>query len=63
MRGIPILLLSLACVVHVTRAAPNPFFVFDNGLNGEPLKIIDAQLDRVKEIGAMEAWRNLKGNQ
>ncbi len=32
-------------------AAPNPFFVFDNGLRGESLKTIDAQLDLVKEVG------------
>jgi len=51
MRSIAPLLLSLACVIHFASAAPNPFFVFDNGLNGEPLKTIDAQLDLVKEIG------------
>jgi sugar phosphate isomerase/epimerase len=50
-RSIPTLLLSLACVIHVASAAPNPFFVFDNGLNGEQLKTIDAQLDLVRQIG------------
>jgi sugar phosphate isomerase/epimerase len=32
-------------------AAPNPFFVFDNGLRGEKLKTIEAQLDLVKSVG------------
>ena len=32
-------------------AAPNPFFVFDNGLRGPGLETIDAQLDLVKEVG------------
>ena len=31
--------------------AANPFFVFDNGLRGENLKTIDAQLDLVKSVG------------
>lgn len=39
-------------------AAPNPFFVFDNGLRGETLTTIDAQLDLVREIGfAGLSWR------
>lgn len=33
------------------QAAPNPFFVFDNGLRGENLQTIEAKLDLVKEIG------------
>jgi sugar phosphate isomerase/epimerase len=32
-------------------AAPNPFFVFDNGLHGEGLTNIPAQLDLVKQAG------------
>lgn len=40
-------MLSAAAAV----AAPNPFFVFDNGLRSENLKTIDAQLDLVKEVG------------
>jgi len=32
-------------------AAPNPFFVFDNGLQSEKLKTIEAQLDLVKQVG------------
>jgi len=44
-----------AAAVH---AAPNPFFVFDNGLRGEKLKTIDAQLDLVKAVGfAGLSWR------
>jgi sugar phosphate isomerase/epimerase len=43
--GTLLVLASAAC------AAPNPFFVFDNGLRDEKLKTIDAQLDLVKSIG------------
>ena len=58
MRTSPAILLSLVCLTHVVSAASNPFFVFDNGLNGENLKTIDAQLDLVKEIGfAGLSWR------
>jgi sugar phosphate isomerase/epimerase len=32
-------------------AAPNPFFVFDNGLRGEGLTTIAAQLDLARDIG------------
>lgn len=35
----------------LAQAGPNPFFVFDNGLRGENLSTIDAQLDLVKETG------------
>ena len=35
----------------LAQADSNPFFVFDNGLRGENLSTIDAQLDLVKEIG------------
>jgi hypothetical protein len=63
MRSIPTLLLRLACVIEFAGAAANPFSMLANGLNSEPLKDIDAQLDLVKEIGAMEAGRKLKGNQ
>lgn len=46
---------NMAAAVH---AAPNPFFVFDNGLRGEKLKTIDAQLDLVKSVGfAGLSWR------
>lgn len=44
-------LLGLLALAGVAGAAPNPFFVFDNGLRGEKLKTIDAQLDLVKSIG------------
>lgn len=43
-----------ACVALAAGAAcagSNPFFVFDNGLRGENLKTIDAQLDLAKEVG------------
>ncbi|MCX7886896.1 MAG: sugar phosphate isomerase/epimerase [Verrucomicrobiae bacterium] len=40
----------LLCAVSAV-AAPNPFFVFDNGLRGENLTTIEAKLDLVKEIG------------
>ena len=45
------ILIGLSLLTATAFAAPNPFFVFDNGLRGENLKTIDAQLDLVKEIG------------
>ncbi len=42
---------GLSAAENVILTAPNPFFVFDNGLQGEGLKTIDAQLDLVKKIG------------
>ena len=53
MKTIATILFSLCCLVHPASAAPNPnpFFVFDNGLNGENLQTIDAQLDLVKKVG------------
>lgn len=48
----------LLLLAGAAGAAPNPFFVFDNGLRGENLKTIDAQLDLVKETGfAGLSWR------
>jgi len=44
-------LLGLLALAGAAGAAPNPFFVFDNGLHGEKLKTIDAQLDLVKSVG------------
>jgi sugar phosphate isomerase/epimerase len=46
-----LILLSLLALTGIASAAPNPFFVFDNGLRGENLKTIDAQLDLVKSVG------------
>jgi len=48
MKHSPIALLLSAATVF---AGPNPFFVFDNGLNGKNLATIEAKLDLVKEIG------------
>jgi len=45
------ILITLLLSAATTFAGPNPFFVFDNGLRGENLKTIDAQLDLVKEVG------------
>ena len=45
------ILIGLLLTSAALLAAPNPFFVFDNGLNGPSLKTIDAQLDLVKEVG------------
>lgn len=42
-------LLTLAA--SAASAGTNPFFVFDNGLRGEGLNTIPAQLDLVKEVG------------
>ena len=53
---IRIALVTFAAVT--VHAAPNPFFVFDNGLHSEKLKTIDAQLDLVKAVGfAGLSWR------
>lgn len=54
-----ILTAALAALAAITaQAEPNPFFVFDNGLRGENLKTIGAQLDLVKELGfAGLSWR------
>ena len=42
---------TLLVLAGVAEAAPNPFFVFDNGLRGAHLAAIDAQLDLVKSLG------------
>ncbi|MBM3861081.1 MAG: sugar phosphate isomerase/epimerase [Verrucomicrobia bacterium] len=44
-------LIALLLSAATTFAGTNPFFVFDNGLRGENLTTIDAQLDLVKEVG------------
>jgi sugar phosphate isomerase/epimerase len=45
-------LLALAIALgRAEAAAPWPFFVFDNGLRGEKLRTIEAQLDLVKSVG------------
>lgn len=50
-----LLLVLLAAAAH---AQVNPFFVFDNGLRGENLKTVAAQLDLVKQAGfAGLSWR------
>lgn len=43
--------LAIASTANLAQAGTNPFFVFDNGLRGENLPTIDAQLDLAKEIG------------
>lgn len=49
-------LIALAAIA--ARAETNPFFVFDNGLHGDHIKSIEAQLDLVKELGfAGLSWR------
>ena len=49
---------TMLVLAGAASAAPNPFFVFDNGLHGEKLKTIDAQLDLVKSVGfAGLSWR------
>ncbi|MCX6873943.1 MAG: sugar phosphate isomerase/epimerase [Verrucomicrobia bacterium] len=55
----PLLRATLVAVTVATaQAAPNPFFVFDNGLRGDKLTTIDAQLDLVKSVGfAGLSWR------
>jgi sugar phosphate isomerase/epimerase len=45
------LVIGLLLFAATALAAPNPFFVFDNGLGGESLKTVEAKLDLVKEIG------------
>ena len=45
------ILMGLLLLAGAACAAPNPFFVFDNGLRGEKLKTIEAQLDLVKSVG------------
>jgi sugar phosphate isomerase/epimerase len=59
MRSLALSLAVLLLAVSApARAAGMPFFVFDNGLNGENLKSIPAQLDLVKELGfAGLSWR------
>lgn len=52
------LIFSLLALAVTVQAKPNDFFVFDNGLRGEHLATIPAQLDLVKTIGfAGLAWR------
>jgi sugar phosphate isomerase/epimerase len=51
MTAIPTILLSVCCLANSASAATNLFCVFDNGLQGENLTTIDAQLDLVKKIG------------
>ena len=51
MKTIPIILFSLCCLPGAAFAGPNPFFVFDNGLQGTSLTTIDTQLDLAQEIG------------
>jgi len=51
MKIISSVFISLFCLANVASTAPNPFCVFDNGLQGTNLTTIDAQLDLVKEIG------------
>jgi sugar phosphate isomerase/epimerase len=49
---LPILLLMLGIsLVRAEAAAAWPFFVFDNGLRGEQLRTIEAQLELVKKVG------------
>ena len=43
---------ALICTLAAaTAAAPNPFFVFDNGLRGDGLQSLEAKLDLVKHVG------------
>jgi len=51
MNKLYIIALNLFFLAGTTFSAPNPFFVFDNGLRGEKLKTIEAQLDLVKSVG------------
>jgi sugar phosphate isomerase/epimerase len=48
---VPTCLVVVLLSAATAFAGSNPFFVFDNGIRGENLKTIDAQLDLVKEIG------------
>jgi sugar phosphate isomerase/epimerase len=50
-KTICVMLLVLLSFGALASAAPNPFFVFDNGLNGPGLEKVDAKLDLVKELG------------
>jgi sugar phosphate isomerase/epimerase len=54
-----VLLSSIIALATATaNAQTNPFFVFDNGLQGEHLKGIESKLDLVKETGfAGLSWR------
>ena len=54
-----VLLSSIIALATATaNAQTNPFFVFDNGLQGEHLKSIESKLDLVKETGfAGLSWR------
>lgn len=53
-----LLLTATLALAAATADADNPFFVFDNGLRGEGLSTIDAQLDLVRQIGfAGLSWR------
>lgn len=45
------IIIALLLFVSTAFAGPNQFFVFDNGLRGENLQTIDAQLDLAKEVG------------
>jgi sugar phosphate isomerase/epimerase len=45
------LVIGLSLFAAAAFAAPNPFFVFDNGLKATNLNTIDAQLDLVKALG------------
>lgn len=52
------LALFLGLMAATAHAEPNPFFVFDNGLRGEKLPTVAAQLDLVKQLGfAGLSWR------
>lgn len=52
------LLFVVSCLGRSASAQPNPFFVFDNGLNGPGLEKVDAKLDLVKETGFQGlSWR------
>lgn len=37
--------------VQTTQPAPNPFYVFDNGLKGEPYQTPESQAELVKKLG------------
>jgi sugar phosphate isomerase/epimerase len=51
MKTVGFVLLAIGCFCRLASAATNPFFVFDNGLNGPGLERLDAKLDLVKELG------------
>lgn len=46
-----LLLAAFLALAGPACAAPNPFFVFDNGLRGEGLTTIAAQLDLARDVG------------